>query len=56
MTYAPVVKATLNRHEHLKCALESLKKDAWSKYTDVYISIAYPPSDKYRSDYEKVSD
>lgn len=28
MTYAPVVKATLNRHEHLKCALESLKKDA----------------------------
>lgn len=56
MIYAPVVKVTLNQHEYLKCALESLKKNAWAKYTDVYIAIDYPPNDKYRSGYEKVCD
>ena len=56
MIYAPVFMITLNRYKHLKCALESLKKNTWAKYTDVYIAVDYPPNDKYRSGYEKVCD
>ena len=54
MVYAPVLMITLNRHRHLMCALESLKKNTWAKYTDVYLAVDYPPNDKYRRGYEKV--
>lgn len=47
MVYAPVVIATLNRYEHFKRCIESLEKNAWAKYTEVYISVDFPPEDKY---------
>lgn len=54
MIYAPVLIITLNRHKHLICAVESLKKNKWAKYTDVYIAVDYPPNEKYREGYNKI--
>lgn len=45
--YAPVVIPTLNRYEHFKRCLESLERCSGAEYTDVYIGLDYPPSDKY---------
>lgn len=42
MIYAPVIIATLNRYDHLKRCLESLERNEWAKYTEVFISVDYP--------------
>ena len=47
ITYSPVVIPTLNRYEHFKRCLESLERCSGAEYTDVYIGLDYPPSDKY---------
>ncbi len=52
--YAPIIIPTLNRHEHLRNCIESLQKNTYAKYTDVYISVDYPPSAEYTEGYEKV--
>lgn len=54
MIYAPVVIPTLNRVEHLRRCLESLMKNSYAKYTDIYISVDFPPSDKYVEGHKKV--
>lgn len=51
---AAVIIPTLNRLEHLRTTLESLKNCIQANQTDVYIGLDYPPSDKYQSGYEKV--
>lgn len=45
--YAPVVIPTLNRFEHFKRCLESLERCTGAEYTDVYVGLDYPPSEKY---------
>lgn len=54
MIYAPVIIPTLNRLEHLKKCVDSLNKNHNADKTEVYISVDYPPSEKYREGYEKV--
>lgn len=54
MVYAPIYIPTLCRSEHFQRCIESLKTNTWAKYTDVYIALDYPPSEKYRNGYEKI--
>lgn len=54
MTYAPVIIPTLNRFEHFRHCLDSLEKCSWAEYTDVYIGLDYPPSDKYVEGWRKI--
>lgn len=54
-TYAPVVIPTLNRFEHFTRCLESLERCTGAEYTEVYIALDYPPADKYKGGWEKIS-
>ena len=51
---SPVVITTLNRYEHLKNCIGSLKKCNLAAETDVYISVDYPPAEKYFAGYKKI--
>ena len=53
MKYAPVIIPTLNRYEHFRKCLESLEKCTGAEFTDVYIALDYPPSDKYVDGWKK---
>lgn len=52
--YAPVIIPTLNRYEHFKRCLESLERCTGSEYTDVFIGLDYPPSEKYIDGWRKI--
>ncbi len=54
--YAPVIIPTLCRYEHFKRGIESLKKNAWAKYTDVYIGLDYPLKETHWDGYKKICD
>ena len=54
--YAPVLIPTLNRYEHFINCLESLEKCTGADKTDVYVSLDYPPSDKYKEGWQKISE
>ncbi len=54
MNYAAIVIPTLNRKKHLERCIESLKRNALAKCTDIYISVDYPGSDRYFAGYEEV--
>ena len=54
MKYAPIIIPTLDRYEKLKTCLESLSKNTGASETDLFISLDYPPSDRYISGYEKI--
>ena len=47
MIYAPILIPTLCRAEHFIRCVESLKNNSWAKYTDVFIGLDYPPTEKY---------
>lgn len=55
-TYAPVIIPTLNRYEHFKRCLESLERCTGAEYTEVYVALDFPPSDKYKSGWKKIDD
>ncbi len=52
--YAPVIIFTICRHKHFKNEIESLKKNAWAKYTDVYIGFDYPAKAEHWDGYKKI--
>ncbi len=54
MKISPVVIPTLNRYEHLKKCIDSLRNNSLAKDTELYISVDYPPSEKYRIGYDAV--
>lgn len=56
MIYAPILIPTLCRAEHFIRCVESLKKNSWARYTDVFIGLDYPPSDKYFDGYCKIKE
>lgn len=56
MEYIPFLIPTLNRKEHLKRCLESLSKNLWANRADVYVSVDYPPNEKYIKGYEEVKE
>ncbi len=53
--YAPVAIPTLNRIDHLKRCISSLAKNEYAKYTNIYISVDYPPNEKYLDGYNEIS-
>lgn len=54
LKYAPIIIPTLNRYKHLKRCITTLQKNPWAKYTPLYISVDYPPTDIYVEGYRKV--
>lgn len=54
MVHYPVVIPTLNRVNHLKRCLVSLMKNKGVSDTEIYISVDFPPSEKYQKGYEEV--
>lgn len=54
MGCAPILIPTLSRHIHFIRLVESLKRNAWAKYTPVYVALDYPPSEKYVEGYNKI--
>ena len=54
MIYAPIIIITLDRFAHLKRCIESLKKNRYADNTELYISLDYPPSEKYQDGYNKI--
>lgn len=54
MIYAPVIIPTLNRDVHLKRCIESLQKNKLACLTELFISLDYPPAEKYAEGYQRV--
>lgn len=54
MECAPIIIPTLNRCKHLKECIESLAENALAKETELFISIDYPPNEKYVKGYREV--
>lgn len=52
--YAPIFIATLNRAEHLERCLHSLALNTGVEKTDLFISVDYPPAEKYIDGYNRV--
>lgn len=45
---------TLCRDKHLKKCLESLKRNPWARYVDLYIGLDYPLHERHRPGYENI--
>ncbi len=56
MRCTPVIIITLNRYEHLRRCVESLKKNNLANKTDLYIGLDYPPNFRYEEGYKEVKD
>lgn len=54
--YAPVLIHTLNRIKHLKRCVESIASNKEACNTQLYISVDYPPSEKYEKGYAEVKE
>ena len=56
MNYAPIVIPTLNRFEHLKNCIESLKNNKYADKTDLIVALDYPPAEKYEKGWKLISE
>ena len=54
MVLTPVLIPTLNRSEHLKQCVESLLQNPEASDTELFVSVDYPPAEKYVEGYEKI--
>ncbi len=54
--YAAVLIPTLNRFDHFKNTVTSLKNCIDAEKTDVYIGLDFPPSEDYYEGYKKICD
>lgn len=54
MVYAPILIPTLCRYEHFVRCVESLQKNSWAKYTDIYIALDYPAKESHKEGYNKI--
>lgn len=52
--YAPVAIPTLNRKTHLERCINSLRACKEAKFTDLYISVDYPPTEYYQEGYNQL--
>lgn len=52
--YAPIIIPTLSRYEHLVRCVESLKNNPLAAKTEIYISLDFPPAEKYVDGYNKI--
>ncbi len=56
MRFAPIVIPTLHRYEKLVACLESLSQNTWADQTEVFVSLDYPPSERYVDGYERIKE
>lgn len=56
MNCAPIIIPTLNRINHLRRCVNSLLGNAEAQYTELFISVDYPPNEKYWNGYNEVKD
>lgn len=56
MIYAPVMIPTLCRYEHFVRCIESLRKNTWAKYTDIYVALDYPSKEEHWEGYNKINE
>ena len=49
-----VLVPTLCRNKHLEKCLDSLKKNPWAEYVDVYIGVDYPAKDSHWPGYREI--
>ena len=56
LRYAPIIIPTLCRSTHFIRLIDSLKRNSWAKYTEVYVGLDYPPSDKYVKGWQEIND
>ena len=49
-----VLVPTLCRNKHLEKCLDSLMKNPWAKYVDVYIGVDYPAKDSHWPGYREI--
>lgn len=54
MEYAPILIPTLCRYDHFVRCIESLKKNTWAIYTDVYVALDYPAKESHWDGYNKI--
>lgn len=54
MIYAPVMIFTCNRDQHLARCIASLAKNSYAPKTELFISVDYPPDDKYVDGWNRV--
>lgn len=52
--FAPVLIPTLNRKDHFQRCIESLARNIGAEYTDIYVSVDFPPNEKYESGYHDI--
>lgn len=50
----PIIIPTLCRYEHFVRCIESLKKNKYAQYTDIYIGIDYPITEEQREGHDKI--
>jgi hypothetical protein len=55
MVYAPVIIPTLCRDKHFIRCIESLRRNPWAKYTEIYIGLDYPAKEEHWEGYRKIS-
>lgn len=53
---APVIIPTLCRYEHFKRCVESLQKNDYAKYTDLYIGLDYPAKEAHVQGHDKIKE
>lgn len=51
---AAIAIPTLNRFDHLKTCIDSLRENEFADETEIYIGLDYPPGEKYIDGYNKV--
>ena len=51
---APIIIPTLCRYEHFVRLIESLRRNSYAKYTDVYIGLDFPSSENHVDGYRKI--
>ena len=56
MKYAPIIIPTLNRKRHLMRCLNSLAANTGAEHTEVFISVDFPPAERYRPGYQEVKE
>lgn len=54
MVYAPVIVTACYRYRAFVNCIESLEKNPWAKYTDIYVAIDYPRNEADISEFRKI--
>ena len=54
MKKTAIVLPTLCRDKHLKKCLDSLMKNPWAKYVDLYVALDYPAKDSHWPGYRRI--